>query len=61
MNVEGGSTIHDWSCPIKTLNGTLEVDAAGETPIGALSGVQKEAIGRATWRGASATKSPPSW
>ncbi|MFB6274381.1 MAG: YceI family protein [Salinibacter sp.] len=42
MRVEGGSTIHDWSCPIKTLDGTLQVDTAGaaKTPIAPPSKVQ---------------------
>lgn len=44
MNVEGGSTIHDWSCPIKTLDGTLKLDTTGtaQSPIGAPSQVQVE-------------------
>lgn len=43
MNVEGGSTLHDWSCPIETLNGNLQVDtagASGPTGLGSLSRVQ---------------------
>jgi polyisoprenoid-binding protein YceI len=44
MSVEGGSTIHDWSCPIKTLDGTFRADTAGteEVPVGAPSRVQVE-------------------
>lgn len=44
MNVEGGSTVHDWSCPINTLNGRLELDPAdtAQTPIGALSHLKVE-------------------
>jgi polyisoprenoid-binding protein YceI len=44
MNVEGGSTVHDWSCPIKTLGGSLQLDTAGtaETPLGAPSRGQVE-------------------
>lgn len=44
MNVEGGSTVHDWSCPIQTLGGSLQLDTAGtaETPLGAPSRGQVE-------------------
>lgn len=43
MNVEGGSTLHDWSCPIETLDGNLQVDTAGASGpagLGSLSRVQ---------------------
>lgn len=42
MNVEGGSTLHDWSCPIETLSGSLTADTAAadsQTPIGNVSNV----------------------
>lgn len=43
MNVEGGSTLHDWSCPIESVSGSLEIDPA-ETedgaPISGVSGAQ---------------------
>lgn len=44
MNVEGGSTVHDWSCPIQTLNGTVRMDttSTAQAPIGAPSRVQVE-------------------
>lgn len=28
MNVEGGSTLHDWGCPIESLGGTLKLNTA---------------------------------
>jgi polyisoprenoid-binding protein YceI len=42
MYVEGGSTIHDWSCPVKGLSGSLRVDTAqtvNASPASPLSGV----------------------
>ncbi|MFB6097876.1 MAG: YceI family protein, partial [Salinibacter sp.] len=42
MYVEGGSTLHDWRCPIQSLSGSLELDTAGTsaTPIGTVSRVK---------------------
>ena len=42
MRVEGGSTIHDWSCPITTLDGTLNMDTSStaQNPIGPPSKVE---------------------
>jgi len=44
MSVEGGSTVHDWSCPIKSLGGNLKLDttATAEAPLGAPSRGQVE-------------------
>lgn len=43
MSVEGGSTLHDWSCPIERLSGSLDIDT-GQTeqgaPVAGLSGTQ---------------------
>ena len=42
MYVEGGSTIHDWSCPITSLDGSLKADTpdATQAPISPPSRVQ---------------------
>ena len=44
MRVEGGSTVHDWSCPIKTLDGKLKTDTTStdQGPIGLPSTVNVE-------------------
>lgn len=45
MNVEGGSTIHDWSCPIESLDGSLRLDTAedeGASPIQRVTKTQVE-------------------
>lgn len=43
MSVEGGSTLHDWSCPIESLSGSLDIDTAQTTdgaPVSGVSGTQ---------------------
>jgi polyisoprenoid-binding protein YceI len=43
MSVEGGSTLHDWSCPIESISGSLDIDTAQTdqgAPIAGLSGTQ---------------------
>lgn len=42
MHVEGGSTVHDWSCPIESLDGKLQLDTArtDQAPVGSPSEVQ---------------------
>lgn len=40
MSVEGGSTVHDWSCPIKTLGGTLRMDTTQTSAAPRFSRVQ---------------------
>lgn len=44
MKVTGGSTLHDWSCPIESLNGTFQADTtnASSTSMSGLTGVQVE-------------------
>lgn len=47
MYVEGGSTIHDWSCPIKGLSGSLRADTAQTekaSPTSPLSGVSSTQV-----------------
>lgn len=41
MNVEGGSTLHDWSCPIETLNGSLSADTSQTDAPLAISNITK--------------------
>lgn len=41
MRVEGTSTVHDWSCPVGTIDGSFEIDteATETTPIASLDRV----------------------
>lgn len=41
MSVEGGSTLHDWSCPIETLDGTLQIDTTATDAEMPLTGVPR--------------------
>lgn len=42
MSVEGGSTVHDWTCPIETVEGNLQMETAnpGDQPLDAINRVQ---------------------
>lgn len=42
MNVEGGSTLHDWSCPIESVDGTFQLETADADvqPLDAIQRVQ---------------------
>lgn len=43
MSVEGGSTVHDWSCPIESLGGSVKIDTAATedgAPISGVTGTQ---------------------
>jgi polyisoprenoid-binding protein YceI len=44
MYVEGGSTLHDWSCPIKGLSGSLEANAAQAADAPPISEVSKSRV-----------------
>lgn len=39
MSVEGGSTLHDWSCPIESIEGSLQLDTAQTDDSVPLSGI----------------------
>lgn len=43
MRVEGTSTLHDWSCPVGTMNGSFEIDTA-TTESMPISGLQRAHI-----------------
>lgn len=42
MSVEGGSTLHDWTCPIETVDGTFQLETADADarPLDAITRVQ---------------------
>lgn len=42
MSVEGGSTVHDWTCPIETVEGNLQMKTTnpGDQPLEAINRVQ---------------------
>lgn len=42
MSVEGGSTLHDWTCPIETVEGTFQMETADadRQPLDAIKRVQ---------------------
>lgn len=44
MYVEGGSTVHDWSCPIEELSGSLQADTAQSEDSSLLRGVSKTKV-----------------
>jgi len=44
MSVEGGSTLHDWSCPIESLDGSLNVDTAHTSQGAPISGLTRTQV-----------------
>lgn len=44
MYVEGGSTVHDWNCPIEELSGSLQADTPEAEDASPVSGISKTQV-----------------
>jgi len=44
MSVEGGSTLHDWSCPIEGLSGSVDIDTSQAEAGAPISGVEETQV-----------------